>query len=217
MLQPSLPSTYYTVEPNSAEGKVRNRLTSCKSFSRRASDLVTDLLAILDPSVAKSSAHHPTAVNEEENHEQAEDGEDDFFNQAGSSDDDQVDDDGWESGSIHSGDDCPSNKLRPASVDAESEAGLASGADSLGRKAQLESESVSGDSDNESTSGASPSSLAQRKLSIPSGGAGTSTFLPSLSVAYIPGTGDSDPEDELEAVECKGERKNRRGQRARRA
>ena len=54
-----------------------------------------------------------------------------------------------------------------------------------------------------------PSSLVQRKVSRPSGGAGTSTFLPALSVGCIPGTGDSDPEDEPEGGSG---REDRRGQ-----
>ena len=71
-LQPSLPLTYHTVEPNSAEGKIRNRLTSCKSFSGWVSGLVTDLQAIVDPSVTKSSsttAYPATTVDEEEGSE----------------------------------------------------------------------------------------------------------------------------------------------------
>ena len=67
VLQPSVPLDYYTAEPHSPEGKTRNRLTSCKSFSGRASDLATDLQAILDPSVAKSSGvAHKLVVGEKE-------------------------------------------------------------------------------------------------------------------------------------------------------
>ena len=236
-LQPYLPLTYYTAEPNSAEGKIRNRLTSCKSFSGRASEIVTDLQAIIDPSVVKSSrvAVHHTAVvvgdGEEGSEAQAGDGdgpgEDDFFDPA-EFPDDQVDDDGWESGSIHSGDDGPSNGLSPMSSDYESEPELAPTSDvdplhhpspKTKSKVKLRPETTSEDDDDDSApdsgSDSDPSQLI--KVAKPSGRAGTSTFLPSLSVGYIPGTGDSDPEDELEAVEGKGERKNRRGQRARRA
>jgi hypothetical protein len=233
-LQPSLPLDYYAVEPNSAEGKIRNRLASCKSFSGRASELVTALQAILDPSVAKSSS--TTIVDEEEEDPEGQvedgDGEDDFFDQAEPSDD-QADDDGWESGSIHSGDDGPSNRLRTTSTgfdsESEPEPGSTSDADSLSdpktkSKLKLRPESISGDGNDDPTPDSDsdsdtplPSPLVQRKVSKPSGGAGTSTFLPSLSVGYIPGTGDSDPEDELETAEGKNERKNRRGQRARRA
>ena len=48
-----------------------------------------------------------------------------------------------------------------------------------------------------------PLSLVQRKNAKSSGGTGISTFLPSFSVGYIPGAGDLDPEDELEAVKGK--------------
>ena len=107
-LRLSLPLNHYTVEPDSAEGKTRNRLTSCKSFSGRASELVSDLQVIIDPSVTKSSsttAYPATTVDEEEGSEDQVEGkgrEGDFFDQAEVSDD-QVDYDSWESGSIHSG------------------------------------------------------------------------------------------------------------------
>jgi hypothetical protein len=235
-LQPSLPLDYYAVEPNSAEGKIRNRLASCKSFSGRASELVTALQAVLDPSVVRSSTTTTVDEEEEDFEDQAEDGDggDDFFDQAGPSDD-QADDDGWESGSIHSGDNGPSNRLRTTSTgfdsESEPEPGSTSDADSLGRSGQHTKpklkprpESISEEGDDEPTPDSDsdsdtplPSPLVQRKVSKPSGGAGTSTFLPSLSVGYIPGTGDSDPEDELDTAEGKNERKNRRGQRARRA
>ena len=199
---------------------------------------MTDLQAILDPSVTKSSGvtvRHTTTVNEEEedSEEQAgdEDGEDDFFDQAKFSDD-KVDDDGWESGSIHSGDDGPSEKLSPMSTDSDSESApeLSPTSDTdppnhsrqkTKSKAKLKPESVPEDDDDDESALDSdtllPPLLMQRKVPKPSGGAGTSTFLPSLSVGYIPGTGDSDPEDELEAVEGGDGRKNRRGPRARRA
>ena len=242
-LQPSLPLTYYAVEPNTPEGKIRNRLTSCKSFSGRASELVTDLQAILDPSVAKSSSItiHPTATtgDEEEGYEDQvmhEDEEDGFFDQLESSDD-QVDDDGWESGSIRSGDEGLPNGPHIQSAcsgsdpGSEPESGSGLDTDSPRRsnlkfksKVKLKTDSVSGDEgepalDSDSDSGTSLSMSRSRKGKVakPSGGAGTSTFLPSLSVGYIPGGGDSDLEGELEAVEGKKGMKNRRGQRARRA
>lgn len=64
---PPLPLTYHAVEPNTAEGKIRNRLTSCKSFPGRAWELVTDLQATLDPSVTKSSSTaFPTVTADDE-------------------------------------------------------------------------------------------------------------------------------------------------------
>ena len=146
--------------------------------------------------------------------------------------DDQVDDDGWESGSIHSGDEAVPSRLRPLSTDSDSESepgsDSTSDAGSLPHSnpktksgVKLKAKSLSGDddestpdSDSDSDTPLPPSHL-QKKVPKPSEG-GTSTFLPSLSVEFIPRTGDSDPEGELEAVEGKSERKNRRGQRARR-
>jgi len=241
-LQPSLPLTYYAVEPNTAEGKIRNRLTSCKSFSGRASELVTDLQAILDPSIAKSPSTtvHPTATADDEEGSEGrvgdEDEEGDFFDQLESSGD-QVDDGGWESGSIHSGDEDLPDGPRLLSADSnsnsgsepESDSGLGTGSPHHSNqkskfKVKLKTGSVSGDegepaldSDFDSDASLSPSRSQKKKVPKASGGAGTSTFLPSLSVGYIPGAGDSDLEGELEAVEGKRGIKNRRGQRARRA
>ena len=240
VLQPSLPLTYYAVEPHSAEGKIRNRLTSCKSFSGRASELVTDLQSILDPSVPKSScatARHTSTTDgqEEVSDDQAGEGngEDDSFDQEEPSDH-HFDDDGWESGSIHSENDEPlvGQSTTDTSSDSESEPESESGstlhvngqrhsdrnAKSI-EKAKLDSilQDDDDDSSSDSNSDTLPSSSIQRNASKSSGGTGASTFLPSLSVGYIPGTGDSDPEDELEAVDGTTERKNRRGQRARRA
>ena len=107
-LRPSLPLNYYTVEPNSAERKIRNRLTSCKSFPGRASELVSDLQVVIDPPATKSpstTAHPATTVDEEQGSEDQVGGkgrEGNLFDQAEVSDD-QVDYDSWESGSIHSG------------------------------------------------------------------------------------------------------------------
>ena len=234
MLQPSLPLAYYTVEPHSAEGKIRNRLTSCKSFSGRASELVTDLQAIVDPSIAKPSKIIRTAaVDEEEvdSEDQAEDGdgEDEIFDQREPSDH-SSEDDSWESGSIHSENDSPSAGQYTKLSDSESELQSSSALGAhppapsdlkVKSQAKMKPEvAFEGDDEEYTFDSDSDSDVSlhdQTKASMRSAGAGTSTFLPSLSVGYIPGTGDSDPEDELEVVEGKGERKNRRGQRARRA
>lgn len=169
-------------------------------------EIVKDLQAILDPSVARPSNLIPrhTTITDEELSEGGE-GEGDFFDQPEFSDDKLDDDaDGWESGSVHSEDDGLPIGLPTTAANSDPDA---------------ESEPGSGTDDDESASdsGSDIPLPSSRKVSKPSGGAGTSTFLPSLSVGYIPGTGDSDPEDELEAIEGTGERKNRRGQRARRA
>lgn len=230
-LQPSLPLSYYSIQPSSAEGKIRNRLTSCKSFSGRASEAVTDLHAILDPSLAKSSGPTARYTTEGDDSEDLGGGEDEFFDQEEFSDD-QVDDDanGWESGSVHTEYEGPPTTLASTGSDFNSESDSNHDGSPPHRKARSKvefgSESISEDSGGDSTLDSSLDSDSDTSLSSPfvqrktlkhSGGTGTSTFLPSLSVGYIPGTGDSDPEDELEAVEGKDGRKNRRGQRARRA
>lgn len=189
-------------------------MTSCKSFSGRAAELITDIQAVIDPSIAKSSKIIRTAAVDEEDefsddHADGGNEEDVFFDQTELSDH-NVDDDGWESGSVHSENDDPSAGQLTTSINSDSEPELQSCSTldaALGRS-----------TDPDSDSDASNLSLHVRKRAPkPSVRVGSSTFLPSLSVGYIPGTGDSDPEDEFEALEGKTERKNRRGQRARRA
>lgn len=171
-------------------------------------EIVKDLQAILDPSVVRPSnliPRHTTITDEEEELSEGGEGEGDFFDQPEFSDDKLDDDaDGWESGSVHSEDDGLPIGLPTTAANSDPDA---------------ESEPGSGTDDDQSASDSGSDILlpSSRKVSKPSGGAETSTFLPSLSVGYIPGNGDSDPEDELEAIEGTGERKNRRGQRARRA
>ena len=112
-------------------------MTSSKSFSGQASELPADLQATLDLSVTKSSittAHPTTTVDEEEGSEdqvEVKGREGDFFDQAEFSDD-RVEDDGWEPGSIHSGDEGVSGGLRPLSTpnsDSKSEPGSDSTSD----------------------------------------------------------------------------------------
>ena len=179
-LQPSLPFTYLLVQPNSAEGKIRDHLTSCKCFSGRASEIVTDLQAILDRSVTKPStltARHMAAVDDEAevSEDQAEDGEgeDDFFDQLESCDD-KIDDDtdGWESGSVHSVDDGLPIGLPTTPTNSNANSG---------------SDSGSGNDDDKSAPDSdSDTSLLSPKVPKASRGAGTSTFLPSLSVILFP-------------------------------
>ena len=206
-LQPSLPLNYYTVEPNSAVGKIRNRLTGSNPFLP-ASELVTDLQATLNHSVTKSSsttAHPTTTVDEEEGSENQVEGkgtEDDFFDQVEFSDD-QAYDDGWEPGSIHSGDEGIPSRLRPLPTpdsDSESEPGSDSTSDAgllrhsnpkTKSGAKVEVKSLSGDDDeptpdSDSDPGAPiPPSHLQKKSPKSSWRAGTSIFLPSPSRIYL--------------------------------
>ena len=195
--------------------------------------MARDLQAIVDPSVAKSSGITVTAaVDEEEEGSEAEDesGADDFFDKTEASDNG-----GWESGSVHSQNLGPPAGQVTTSTDSDSEPEPPSGStldvDPPGHSGSKTKPQVKlkpkvtfeGENEDDTPVSNSDSDVSNHLLPVQtkaqkvSGGAGTSTFLPSLSVGYIPGTGDSDPEDELEAVEGKDGRKNRRGQRARRA
>lgn len=121
--------------------------------------------------------------------------------------------DGWESGSV---DDAANEgghvggKGRMASdeSDGDSEASVASDASSqpaTKRKKQPESKPSAVQAAAKDTKGKSKASAAE------------STFLPSLSVGFVRGDSDASDWSDAEANAADGVRKNRRGQRARRA
>ncbi|TFK74800.1 hypothetical protein BDN72DRAFT_892813 [Pluteus cervinus] len=149
-------------------------------------------------------------------------------------DEDGKEEDGWESGSVHSvkskegdsdsgGDDDDDND-----GDEDSERNALS--DSNDFEGAEDSDDGESDSVNDSTSGGA---LPKKKGVSGAGGAtksvksdkapsastskSQSTFLPSLSVGFIRGDSDSEWSDSEAKVADLSERKNRRGQRARRA
>ena len=106
-------------------------------------------------------------------------------------DEDPVEDDGWESGSISGGE------------GEDSVAGSNDGNEDLGASPQLTKPSPK--------SQPTPSTATVEKSGI------QSMFLPSLSVGFVRGSGDSDFSDSDAKVADIDVKKNRRGQRARRA
>lgn len=118
--------------------------------------------------------------------------------------DDEVDDGGWESGSVHD--------------DVEAQADSDDGSESESGDQQDEDEAGDEDEVQPQASPRVKASVSKKATDIVSKGknAAESTFLPSLAVGFTRGDSDSDWSDE-EANVADGVRKNRRGQRARRA
>jgi hypothetical protein len=120
--------------------------------------------------------------------------------------DEEVEDDGWESGSIDGG-----SRVVGSDEDEES-------------SDENEAEGEEGDSDRSKEDGIDAPSAkrpskpapSQASSSKTSAKTGESTFLPSLSVGFTRGDSDASDIDEDEAAQAEP-RKNRRGQRARRA
>jgi hypothetical protein len=106
----------------------------------------------------------------------------------------------WESGTVQESD--------GSSDEVSDDGGLEDGQGS----SPAVSHSVQHESDLESTAPAPPKKARQEKKL----GAAESTFLPSLAVGFVRGNSDSEWSDS-EAKVADNERKNRRGQRARRA
>ncbi|EAU85862.2 hypothetical protein CC1G_12320 [Coprinopsis cinerea okayama7 len=233
-----------TIIPSPAStplGKVQSRLLSSKHLSSQISISIDGLKVILDPEYAPqqkkqrtTSAEPPNAASiasskrtRTQRHSkegslqaadvgsESEDSEDDDLRDEEGADDESEDGDGadgWESGSI-SGDEDYVGRLAPSSPVGSDEENSGSEQDD------------DDDSDPESDEDTKPmkkanagGSTSSKTPKVASGASSKpakineSTFLPSLQVAYISGSDDSDAEAEVAEP-----RKNRRGQRARRA
>lgn len=117
----------------------------------------------------------------------------------------ELEDDGWESGSIH--DEMVGIELEPKRIHKSS-----------GESDQESNDELDASSSEDSSDNDLDISHTKLKPSKPSKSTTQSTFLPSLSVGFIRGDSDSDWSDGDDDPNDKhGGRKNRRGQRARRA
>ncbi|KAH6912935.1 Bud-site selection protein [Coprinopsis sp. MPI-PUGE-AT-0042] len=194
-------------------GKVQSRLLSSKLLASQITTSLDSLKGIIDPERAskqkKAKVASKPSIPERKaakalvsRGSESSDGEEEVEEGEG--------DGGWESGSVDSG---FAGRPRPADSDGSEASDMEGGAElDEGDSTSLEVES---DDDVRQSSVKSPSSKsakpARAEVSQPS----QSTFLPSLQTAYISGSDDdSDIEDEAQIAEP---RKNRRGQRARRA
>ncbi|KAF7291542.1 hypothetical protein HMN09_01245300 [Mycena chlorophos] len=187
-----------TSEPKSANlDRIRNRLSSNRTFAKVLGDAVTGLRGVILPS---KEGNGPTRPKEDEDEEAEDEQSGKESEDGGARENEQdesdnereeiVEEDGWESGSVSEAED-----------------------------AGWESGSVHSDDEDEDAKAPptkKPKATAKPtpKPPAPSKSAQTqSQFLPSLSVGYI--RGSSSEGDDIEDVEP--QRKNRRGQRARQA
>lgn len=202
--------------PGSPTAKVQSRILSCKILAAEVVSIVDSLRAFLDPSVGPEdigdSTHKPplssnnskrksgigyetSATSFERNSVnpsvQASNGE-----YEDTSDDEAIAvmDDGWESGTVSG----PSESGDSVAGSAEGHNGMALGQDN---------------GDSEDTFSEDP---IGSKKSRPNGSKGQSEFLPSLSVGFTRGDSASEFSDS-ETRAPDGMKRNRRGQRARRA
>ncbi|TFK86785.1 Bud-site selection protein [Polyporus arcularius HHB13444] len=211
-------------EPGSAAAKVHSRLLSSKILAEAVHAVVDTLREVLDPLLAKGKAKRAEAADEsaDEGEDEAEvevdrrsrgkkarvaDESDEEDDEEGS--EAEVDDAGWESGTVDGGDDAG---WESGTVDG-GEGAVAGSSDEDEGEDDEESAEESSDELPKAKTKAKPAP-AQDAKSKTKASAGESTFLPSLSVGFT--RGDSDASD-ISDDEADAPRKNRRGQRARRA
>ncbi|KAK7048340.1 Bud-site selection protein [Favolaschia claudopus] len=180
--------------PNSTNPKVQARFLSARALGAAVTDAVTGLRAVLLPPADEENA----AVIGMDNELGDEDEDQEDNANANEEGEDEVGEEaGWESGSV--------------GVDEEGDA-----AEDGWESGSIHSANSDVD-DSDEDEDTAPPKKKPAKADSPStkkAAASSSQFLPSLSVGYIRG-GSSD--SEVEDIDEGGERKNRRGQRARRA
>ena len=205
--------------PGSNLAKVQGRLLSSKVVATEVHSVVEEVRLVIFPELKKTApAEDPSDDQEEEDvaqpptkkaklalaHDDEEDapegsseeeeGEDVVLDE----DDEAVDDAGWESGSVGG------------------EPGVSSDEEEESEDEDGEEESGDEESDEDPPTRSSKTASAKTAVAKISTKAGESTFLPSLSVGFTRGDSDASDLDDGEVAKT-DPRKNRRGQRARRA
>ena len=215
-------------EPGSSGAKVHARLLSSKILADTVHAIVDSLREVFNPSLAKGKTKVGDAEGESE-----EDNEEEEVDKDGDGDEEDVavysraekkakpahpddgetgsgaeaDNAGWESGTVDGAEVGEGAGWESGSIDEEAEVAMTNSSNTDDDSDDDGDNSSSADSDTPPAKKAKPSSKA----------GGASTFLPSLSVGYT--RGDSDASDISDGEGAAGDvpRKNRRGQRARRA
>jgi hypothetical protein len=201
---------------STALGKVQSRLLSSKILASEITRLLDDIRTVLNPISAEVENG---SDNEEEGHLSVPSrtiktkGSTKHLAMATPSDDadEGVESDGWESGTVNGSDlaEYPqSDSEGGAALQSDLEAGAEDDEEDMSVAGSLSAGSAS---DSEIAAPPTKKARADKKSTV-----GESTFLPSLAVGFTRGDSDSEWSDS-EAKVADGVRKNRRGQRARRA
>ncbi|KAI0632109.1 Bud-site selection protein [Trametes polyzona] len=228
--------------PGSSAAKVHGRILSSKTIADVVHTVVDSLKEIVDPSLAKAKAKQPKLEDEESGDEEDEDegvdapptknkkarvaASEDNDEGASSGIEDDQDAAGWESGTVDGGDEDDAG-WESGSIDG-GEPGIARSSDVDDDDDEEKGEEDDSENERDEDDEAPAAAAAKPKAKAapakdPKGKAkalpGESTFLPSLSVGFT--RGDSDASDlsdaDAEAAAADLPKKNRRGQRARRA
>ncbi|KAJ7685653.1 BUD22-domain-containing protein [Mycena polygramma] len=189
-----------TTPPIPNTSKVHTRLLSARALGAAVTQAVSGLRAVLLPPVAAGAVDVDVAMDAEEDGEEEEEEED--GNAGEEEEGGDADAAGWESGSVDGGND--------------------SGEDEDQDEDGWESGSVHSDAPppakKSATTKAAKATPAPAKTKTKEAPTSASQFLPSLAVGFVRGgSSDSDFNEDDDGVEEEGPKKNRRGQRARRA
>ncbi|PIL22546.1 hypothetical protein GSI_15235 [Ganoderma sinense ZZ0214-1] len=221
-------------EPGSSAAKVHARLLSSKIMADAVHAVVDTLKEVLNPALARVKVGNAEEESEEESEEEEVDEDEDDSptvhsrkgkntkpvhpnNDESGTEEAEVDDAGWESGTVDGGE---------AGEGAGWESGSIDDGDhiAVGNSPDESDEDSDDDSDEDSSSSAADESgldygppPKKAKSSAKPVADGVSTFLPSLSVGYTRGDSDASDISDGEGAAADAPRKNRRGQRARRA
>jgi hypothetical protein len=199
---------------NPAHAKVRSRLLSSKILASEINSALEGLKVIIAPPTTKVIGKEPQSeASDEEPHPSSDILRRTTRSAAGNDDVDQNEtfnqetDDGWESGTVDAGED-DSEAWDSGTVEGGGGTSNASEDESTNTEEGAIGEHLASEEKRTKVTAVRPAT----KKTKPS----ESTFLPSLSVGFARGDSDSDFSDS-EAKAADGVRKNRRGQRARRA
>ncbi|KAF7365238.1 Bud-site selection protein [Mycena venus] len=206
--------------PSPTNSKVHARLLSARALGAAVTQAVSSLRAVLLPPVdagAGVGVGEGGEAEEEADEDDKEEEEDDSDSDGAAEEEGDVDADaaGWESGSVDGGDGAGDEEGDPDGWESGS---VHSDSDSDSQEADSDAppaKKAAATSKSTLKPGPTKPAPAPSTKPAPKGTSATSQFLPSLAVGYVRG-GSSDSEIE-DAEEAGGERKNRRGQRARRA
>ncbi|KAI0754958.1 Bud-site selection protein, partial [Daedaleopsis nitida] len=220
-------------EPGSAAAKVHGRLLSSKTVAEAVRAVVDGLREAVDPSLGKGKSARGQGEEEGsgDSEDEDEDGddelavrpakgkkprlvEDEAHGGGSDSEEEAVDDAGWESGTV----DGDEGGWESGSVDS-GDNGIGIGvADSSDEEEEDEEDEDGESSEDEALKPkAKPAAKDTKGKAKAASTGGGSTFLPSLAVGFTRGDSDASDLSEDEATAADVPRKNRRGQRARRA
>jgi len=208
-LEPHLPEP---VEPGSTLAKIQSKLLSSKILSAQVATSVESLRVVVNPALKLQKDKNTKDDGDLQQGHQQPNGKKPLRQSFKGDRESLADDSGWESGTV----DMENGIADGASPESHDGSGRSSGVPSdFEAQAESESDEDANSSSDENgpvfrKSGGNHSS--KKAISITE-----STFLPSLSVGFIQGSDDSDFDEAAEVNAADMPRKNRRGQRARRA